>query len=199
MKTHINVQKKETIIKIKRVFDDVRNLLIRYGNKAPQLKEYLSSHFTRLERQMRHIPDYQRKVMEEDFVHLSINRLTVLEKELNNIHRAILNMTGEVSPERRDKYFNVISALKQYDKVKLNFDTLMNDGQCNKNNLKELETEFNKKWDELRFLFLTDPKFKQRLKYKKFDGISDNKLEKTSKIFNQLSRKLISHIDTNCH
>lgn len=197
-KERISVEKKESIMRIKQIYDDINTLMYKYAENSQELRDYLENHFNRLMRQMRHLPDFHRNVIEHDFIHFGENRLKTLETELKNIHQAILNMTNEVQPERREKYFNLIKALKNYDNVKLNFDKTLVEKSCPKNKITEIEKEFQSDWSKIRMLYLANPNYKKMLKNRDFDGISDSKLEKTTDYFNSLSDNLSKFANNSC-
>jgi hypothetical protein len=200
MKTRIDYEKHEIILKIKSLYSDFHYLMKKYGFDVPQLTEYLSSHFMRLKKQMRHIPDFSQKIKDENFDHFSINRLKYFYEELKNLNTAILELTNEVPKDRRQKYFRLIEALKDYDEAKLNFDANLDNEDCTKdvNELNNMKKLFYDKWESINMLFIGDKNFKQKLKNREFDGMSDNKIQKVTDLLNDISRNLINYIKKHC-
>lgn len=200
MKNRIDHEKKELILKIKSLYADFAYILRKYGQSKSDLLEYLSSHTDRLIKQMRHIPNFSTNIKDEDFNHFSVNRLKYLHKELKNLHISTLKFTNEIPEERRNKYFDLIKALKQYDEAKLNYDINLDNERCVHNNesMKETKKVFTKTWDQIHSLFLTDRNFKVKLKNKDFDTIPDNKLDKLTHLLNVISDKLIKYVDNVC-
>jgi hypothetical protein len=200
MKTRIDYEKREIILKIKSLYSDFHYLMKKYGFDVPQLTEYLSSHFMRLKKQMRHIPDFSQKIKDEDFDHFSINRLKYFYEELKNLNTAILALTNEVPKDRRQKYFRLIDALKEYDEAKMNFDVNLDNDDCTKdvNELNEIKKLFYNKWDSIKMLFIGDKDFKKKLKDRDFDGMSDSKIQKVTDLLTDISRNLKNYIKKHC-
>ena len=104
MKTRVDHEKKELIMKIKSLYSEFSYLIRKYGRDRKDLLEFLSSHTDRLIKQMRHIPDFGSRIREEDFTHFGLNRLKYLHKELKNLHQATLKFTNEVPKDRRNRF-----------------------------------------------------------------------------------------------
>jgi hypothetical protein len=200
MKNRIDHEKKELIIKIKKLYNDFHYIMKKYGRERSDLIDYLSSHYERLKKQMRHIPDFSQKINDEDFTHFGINRLKYFHKELQNFNKAVLQFTGEVPAERRTKFFKLSTSIKKYNQAKLNFDVNLDNDNCkhNKTKLKETKKLFEAKWDKINSLFRTDKDFKIKLKNKEFDGMSDSKIDKITTSLDELSKLLKDYIRDNC-
>lgn len=186
MKTRLDARKKEFIQKIKRVYTDFNYLLASYGDDVSELRDFLKSHMDRLKKEMRHIPDFTKKLDTADFHHFSVDRLMVLERELRNIHQGALTMTSAETPERRQKYFDLVRALKHYDLAKSNYDEDRSNGKCKKEKMEDVVNNFNAEWDKIRHLFLNDSEFKVKLQKREFESMSESKLEKLTGIFYNL-------------
>lgn len=201
MKKRIDHEKREIIMKIKRLYSDFHYIMKKYGSERADLIDYLSSHYERLKKQMRHIPDFSQKISEEDFNHFGLNRLRYFHRELQNFNKAALQFTGEVDSDRRTRFFKLSTAIKDYNRAKLDFDINLDNERCrhDKAILKETKDNFEKRWDKIKSLFRTDRDFKVKLKEKKFDGMSNSKIDKLTSILDELSTILNDYIKDNCN
>lgn len=199
-RTRIDHEKKEIIMNIKKLYSDFHYLLRKYGWEKPQLTDYLSKHFMRLKKQMRHIPDFEQKIRSEDFEHFGINRLKAFYKELQIINGALLNMTNEVPQDRRKKYFSLIRALKRYDESKYKYDQTIDDTGCKRDKDEILKTKdyFNERWDKIRRMFIGDKNYKLKLKNREFGGMTEDKIDNLIKYLNELSTNLDNYVRKAC-
>lgn len=199
-KTRIDYEKRELIMEVNRIYSDFHYLIRKYGWEVPQLVDTLSSHFMRLKKQMRHIPNFEDKIREEDFNHFSVNRLKSFIGELKSLHNAVLNLTNEVPQEKRRIIFNLIRTIKTYDEAKLDFDQYIENQNCkhDKQQILKLKEFFYDKWDDIRRLFMGDKNFKIKIKNKDFTGMTEDKINKLNSLLNELASKLNEHVKLNC-
>lgn len=199
-KTRIDYEKQDLIMKIKKYYAEFHYLLRKYGWEVPQLVDTLSSHFMRLKKQMRHIPNFDAKIREEDFNHFGVNRLKLFLTELKSINEAILYMTNEVPNEKRQVIFKLIRIIKKYDNAKMSFDEYIENKNCkhDKDKMLAVKKVFYEKWDNIKSLFTGDKDFKVKIKNRDFYGMSMDKITKLTNLLNDLVDSLNTHVKDNC-
>ena len=91
-------------------------------------------------------------------------------------------------------------ALKRYDAAKLDFDINLDNENCkhSKTLMEQTKKTFEESWDKIYHLFSTDKDFKVKLKNKEFDSMSDSKIEKLTKLLNDMSTVLEQYVKAVC-
>lgn len=188
-------ESRQTIVtKVLKLYDEINLIMNKYPNNKA-IKIYLKSQYDHISKSVQNIPNFEKKLSDDDFNDFSIERLNVIYTAVNKYYLAILKMTNEKSFERVELILKAVTAIKKYNTTKTNYDNVAGTKKCKTQD--ETKKQFQVIWDNIDSLFNGYEEYKTDLKRLIFDNISDVKLEKVIAHLNELSDILDIGI-TNC-